>query len=140
MRRAWLAAVLVACIAGPSATVYAQTGGQAQGTAPKPQPNRVHLGATSVTVVDEHDTVDDVITRLRKAKAPADATEQAKSETGAKATPPPDKRGSTHEDGRAELRAQRTAEAQHADTDRPKDERREKTANAHVRADKRQRR
>jgi hypothetical protein len=143
--RAWLGLAVVACAAAAASVAHAQGAKQGQDTAPKPQPSRVHLGATSVTVVDEHETVDDIITRLRKAKPPTDKQAQSKSASATQTTTAPsdkpaDKDGKAHEDGRAELRSHRALEAERADGDRPKEERRERSAAGRVRGDRRQRR
>ena len=45
----------------------------------KAQSERVQLGATSVTVVDEHEAVDDVISRIRAGKTEIPATEKSKT-------------------------------------------------------------
>ena len=105
--RGWGVIVFAACLAAPPSTARAQAGKQGQDAPPKPQPGRVHLGSTSVTVVDEHDTVDDVISRLRKAKPPVEKQDPTKSASATQTTPAPENKGGNgHEDGRAELRLQ----------------------------------
>ncbi len=102
----------------------------------KAPPDRVHVGATSVTVVDEHETVDDVITRLRAAKAKT-ATAPKTTSQPAPPTPPASGQG---QDGRETLRRERETAAAHADVERAKDDRRERSTGAHARTDKKQRR
>jgi uncharacterized iron-regulated membrane protein len=140
MRRVALILAFAASVTAPGSAVYAQAAKQSQDTPPKPQPSRVHLGSTSVTVVDEHDTVDDVITRLRKAKPPADKQEQTKSASATQTTTVPDKSNKAREDGRAELRSQRTVEAERAEGERSKEERRERAAASRLHGARKQRR
>jgi hypothetical protein len=136
---------LLSPLGWPSAA-SAQTASQKETTPVRTTPSRVHLGATSVTVVDEHDTVDDVITRLRKAKATPTGADPAKSGKPVNATAGQGGHtGSSDHDnekdqGRAELRAERTAEAKRVDANRPKDTRRERSAAARARTDKKQHR
>jgi hypothetical protein len=106
----------------------------------KTPPERVHLGATSVTVVDEHETVDDVITRLRSAKPHKTQADKAKpDENNAPGAGTSTGQGQ-HKDGRASLQPQRESAAAHAEAERPKDERRERAASARARIEKKQRR
>jgi hypothetical protein len=140
MSRACLVLVFAASVMAPGGAAYAQAAKGAKDPPPSPQPSRVHVGSTSVTVVDEHDTVDDVITRLRKAKPPAEKQDQTKSASATQTSPAVDKGGKAHEDGRAELRSQRTVEAERAEGERPKEDRRERAAAARARGERKQRR
>lgn len=105
--------------------------------APKAAPDRVHVGATSVTVVDEHETVDDVITRLRAAKAHAGSATDTKTAAPASGAASP---GARLPHGRASLRGERESVAAHVDADRPKEDRRERAANARARVERKPRR
>jgi hypothetical protein len=134
----WLA--MVAAFVVQSSTVFAEGPVQKPPSAEKALPDRVHLGSSSVTVVDEHEKVDDVITRLRSAKAKPAAANNAKSgENAAQGTTAPSGSGQP-QDGRAALQPQRESAAAHDDAERPKDERRERAANARGRIEKKQRR
>ena len=132
---------LAASIVVRPSIVLGEEAAPKQPPAEKAPQERVHLGSTSVTVVDEHETVDDVITRLRAAKSQASATGKTKS--GKNQAPPASTESSTagqSQDGRATLRAERETAAAHADADRSKDDRRERAANARGHTDKKQRR
>jgi hypothetical protein len=113
--------------------------------AEKAQPERVHLGSASVTVVDEHEAIDDVISRIRDGKAEDKATDKAtdKAKTGENhdqdshaATTTDSRQGS----GRSSLRAQRDRVSARADADRIKDERRERAASTRTRLEQKQHR
>jgi hypothetical protein len=107
----------------------------------KAQPERVHLGATSVTVVDEHEAVDDVITRLRTRKTEAATAEKTKAaETRAQGTRTDTTSATRRGNDRASLRPQRDQAAARADADRQKDDRRERAANTRARLEQKQRR
>lgn len=110
--------------------------------AEKAQSERVHLGSASVTVVDEHEAVDDVISRIRSGKVEPLAVDKSKtteirdhgSRTTATAT-------DTHQgSGRSSLRAQRDRASARAEADRIKDERRERAASTRTRLEQKQRR
>ena len=122
----------------------AQTAQTAQPTtdkAEKRQPERVHLGSASVTVVDEHEAVDDVISRIRNGKAEISATDKAKTsenrDQGSRTATATDTRPGS---GRSSLRAQRDRASARADADRIKDERRERAASTRTRLERKQRR
>ena len=109
--------------------------------AEKTQPERVHLGSASVTVVDEHEAVDDVISRIRNGKAAPPATDKVKAvqtrDQGAKTATASDNRQGS---GRSSLRAQRDRVSARAEADRIKDERRERAASTRTRLEQKQRR
>jgi len=111
----------------------------------KARPERVHLGATSVIVVDEHEAVDDVISRIRSAKS--DTAAAAKSKDGAKSEGTQDRgtRSVTatdgrQESGRAALRAQRSQATARENANRLEAERRERTESARTRLEQKRRR
>ena len=107
----------------------------------KAQPERVHLGSASVTVVDEHETVDDVISRIRTGKANTPVPDKSKTaeahDQGARTSTATDKRQGN---GRSSLRAQRERASARAEADRIKDERRERAASTRTRLEQKQRR
>lgn len=105
----------------------------------KARPERVHLGSTSVTVVDEHEPVDDVITRIRKEKSETATVPKAKPAEirgqGSRAAKATDIRQGS---GRAALRSQRDQATARADAERRKDERRERAASSRTRLEQKQ--
>jgi hypothetical protein len=107
----------------------------------KTQPERVHLGSASVTVVDEHETVDDVISRIRDGKAADTASDKAKTtashDQGARTVTATETRPGS---GRSSLRAVRDRANARAEADRIKDERRERAASTRTRLEQRQHR
>ena len=109
--------------------------------AEKAQPERVHLGAASVTVVDEHEPVDDVISRIRNGKTETSTTDKAKTaethDQGSKTATATEPRRAS---GRSSLRAQRDRASARAEVDRTKDERRERAASTRMRLEQKQRR
>ena len=114
----------------PTATVTATS---------KAPPERVHLGATSVTVVDEHEPVDDVISRIRNRKPEPGSGDKVKG-TGGQSQGT----GATHGDrrggGHTDLRTQRDRATANDEAGRLKDEKRDRTVNARSRLDPKQRR
>lgn len=107
-----------------------------QNGADKPKPERVHLGATSVTVVDEHERVDDVITRLRGSKSdPTADKSKAAAEHDKLPVDPKAERTRTSEE-RSVLRAQRDRAAGRADAERVKDQKRERVSGPRARQEK----
>ncbi len=108
-----------------------------QPSAEKAPPDRVHLGATSVTVVDEGEKVDDVITRIRNAKS-GTANKAKPGEASRQEGNVPAGSGA-RQDGRAELRGERET-AVRAGADRSQNERRERPGAVHPRSEKKQRR
>lgn len=124
----------------------------AQSAPEKAKPERVHLGSTSVTVVDEHEQVDDVITRLRAAQrqepdrkpdgpakgdgksdgSKSDGRSPAKSDTKSKS-------GQHANNDRSALRGQRDSVVDRANAERDKDQKRERLGSAHGRSDAKQR-
>ena len=131
-------------------------GARAEESAPKPaQPEaeksssqRVHLGSASVTVVDEHEAIDDVISRIRKAKSIAPDKDKAHEPAGRSDTPatqaqaPAAGKATSRAaaDGRAALRGERDRATDRAETDRRKDERRERAASERNRVEQKQHR
>jgi len=109
--------------------------------AEKAQPERVHLGSASVTVVDEHEAVDEVISRIRNGKAQNAAGDKAKTAEirgqGSRTVTATDTRQGN---GRSSLRAQRDRASARAEADRIKDERRERAASTRTRLEQKQRR
>jgi hypothetical protein len=111
-----------------------------QPSAEKAPPDRVHLGATSVTVVDEGEKVDDVITRVRNAKSSSASASKAKqAEAAGQAANAPSGTG-PRQDGRADLRRERENEAARPGAGRSQDGHRELPATVHPRSEKKQRR
>jgi hypothetical protein len=109
--------------------------------AEKAQPERVHLGSASVTVVDEHEAVDDVISRIRNGKAEDLVSDKAKTaqnhdQSTRTGTATETRPGS----GRASLRAVRDRANARAEADRIKDERRERAASTRTRLEQKQHR
>jgi hypothetical protein len=109
--------------------------------AEKTQPERVHLGSASVTVVDEHEAVDDVISRIRNGKAQGTVGDKTKTrelrEPAARTATVTD----THPgSGRSSLRVVRDRANARAEADRIKDERREHSATTRTRLEQKQRR
>ena len=105
----------------------------------KPQ-ERVHVGSASVTVVDEHEAVDDVITRIRtgkneptgdKAKG-ADKQPQSGQAAGTTST-------TNKDSGRASLKLARDRTTAGTENERRKDERRERAASARSRTEQKRR-
>jgi hypothetical protein len=92
---------------------------------------RVHVGSASVTVVDEHEAVDDVITRIRTGKSEPTsdkATEPGKLPQSGQTT---GATSSTNKDsGRASLKTTRDRTTASTENERRKDERRERAATA----------
>ena len=107
----------------------------------KAQPERVHLGSASVTVVDEHEAVDDVISRIRNGKAADIASDKAKTtqshDPAARTVTATDTRPAS---GRSSLRAVRDRVSARTEADRIKDERRERAASTRTRLEQKQRR
>jgi hypothetical protein len=109
-------------------------------TQEKPQQERVHLGSASVTVVDEHEAVDDVITRIRTGKKEAggdktgEATKSVQDGQTATATPTVNK-----DSGRASLRVARERANARNEGERRKDERRERAAAARAHSEQKRR-
>ena len=135
--------VFILALAGTLSAFSARAEAPAQTVPPKTekaQPERVHLGSASVTVVDEHEAVDDVITRIRKGKA--ESTAGDKSNTTEIRTQSPGPATSTDArqgNGRSSLRAQRDRASARADADKTKDERRERAARTRTRLEQKQR-
>jgi len=107
----------------------------------KAQPERVHLGSASVTVVDEHEAVDDVISRIRNRKAESTASNKSKTaerhdQPASTATITETRPGS----GRSSLRLVRDRANARAEADRIKDDRRERAASTRTRLEQKQRR
>ena len=107
------------------------------------QPERVHLGSASVTVVDEHEAIDDVISRIRDRKAETAATDKAKTsehrDQGSRSATATTATDNHQGNERASLRAQRDRAAAHADAERIKDERRERAASTRTRLEQKHR-
>jgi hypothetical protein len=105
------------------------------------KPERVHLGSASVTVVDEHEAVDDVISRIRNGKAEGTVVDKAKTR---ELRDPPVRTATATEtppgNGRSSLRVVRDRTNARAEADRIKDERRERTASTRTRLEQKQRR
>ena len=112
--------------------LVARAGEPAAAGAGKTPPDRVHLGAASVTVVDEHEPVDDVITRIRSRRTePPPAPDKDKHGKGrARGTVPPENH---REGGRAGLRGQRDRATERDEAGRGKEERRERAASTRAR-------
>jgi hypothetical protein len=135
---------LLLALASVLPALAAQAGEPAQaGTekVEKARPERVHLGSASVTVVDENEAVDDVISRIRNGKAELPATDKARTgenrDQGAHTATTTDPRPGS---GRSSLRVQRDRASARADADRIKDERRERAASTRTRLEQKQRR
>jgi uncharacterized membrane protein len=109
--------------------------------AEKAQPERVHLGSASVTVVDEHEAVDEVISRIRNGKVESPAVDKSKTteirDQGSRTVTTTDTRQGK---GRSSLRTQRDRASARAEDDRIKDERRERAATTRTRLEHKQRR
>ncbi len=105
----------------------------------KPKPDRVHLGATSVTVVDEHEAVDDVISRIRRAEKDSASGDKPKTDHD-KVAGTSTKSGQSTGEARAALRAQKDRNASRADPDRVKEQKRERAATTRTRMEQKQRR
>jgi hypothetical protein len=109
--------------------------------AEKSQPERVHLGSASVTVVDEHEAVDDVITRIRNGKVDNAVVDKPKTteirDQGSHTATATDTRQGN---GRSSLRTQRDRVSARAEADKIKDERRERAATTRTRLEQKQRR
>lgn len=109
--------------------------------AEKAQPERVHLGSASVTVVDEHEAVDEVISRIRNGKVESPAVDKSKTteirDQGSRTVTTTDTRQGN---GRSSLRTQRDRASARAEDDRIKDERRERSATTRTRLEHKQRR
>lgn len=119
----------------------AQAAEPAPAATEKAQPERVHLGSASVTVVDEHEAIDDVISRIRNGKAEDKATDKARTgenhdQDSHAATTTDSRQGSD----RSSLRAQRDRVSARAEADRIKDERRERAASTRTRLEQKQHR
>ena len=141
---AWLSLVVALGLssraghAGESAQAQPE---QAQQKKEKARPERIHLGAPSVTVVDEHEAVDDVITRIRQNEAAGRGKTAAKPEQVSQPQPQPQPTADrSQKDGRAALRAQREHAAAGTDAERRKDERRERAATTRGHLEQKQRR
>jgi len=105
----------------------------------KAKPERVHVGATSVTVVDEHEPVDDVISRIRRAENDPTARDKTKvdhDKSGGTSTTA----GQSTGEARAALRAQQDRNTSRADSERVKDQKRERAAGTRTRLEQKQRR
>ena len=128
--------LLLALVVGlPSLAARADEAKSPQPAPDKSRPERVHLGATSVTVVDEHEAVDDVISRIRSAKVDPAADKAKKTgsgEHGSGATTTTDTR---QENAHSALRSQREQATARANADLRKDEHRERTASARTRTE-----
>jgi hypothetical protein len=110
-------------------------------TEKKAQPERVHLGSASVTVVDEHEAVDDVISRIRNGKAEDTVSDKSKTtqkhdQAAGTATANETRPGN----GRSSLHGVRDRANARAEADRIKDERREHAAGTRTRLEQKQRR
>lgn len=107
----------------------------------KAQSERVHLGSASVTVVDEHEAVDEVISRIRNGKVESPAVDKSKTteirDQGSRTVTTTDTRQGN---GRSSLRTQRDRASARAEADRIKDERRERAATTRTRLEQKQRR
>jgi hypothetical protein len=109
--------------------------------AEKAQPERVHLGSASVTVVDEHEAVDDVITRIRNGKIENPVVDKSKTvESHGQGAPTATAADTRQGNGRSSLRTQRDRASARAEADRTKDERRERAATTRTRLEQKQRR
>ena len=126
----------------PSLTALA--GEPAQASPPKAeksQPERVHLGSASVTVVDEHEAVDEVISRIRKGKEEGTANDKAKTaDISGKGSHTGTTTDSRQENGRTSLRAQRDRASARAEAERLKDEKRDRATSTRTRNEPKQRR
>ena len=130
---AWVLPAFAARAAEPAQATPAKT--------EKAQPERVHVGSASVTVVDEHEAVDDVISRIRKGKAEGTAGDKAKTaerrdQSARTATATDTRPGS----GLSSLRTVRDRANARAEADRIRDERRERAASTRTRLEQKQRR
>jgi hypothetical protein len=106
---------------------------------------RVHLGSASVTVVDEHEAVDDVISRIRNGKVENPDVDKSKTteihDKGSRtATATDTRQDSGRPSLRASLRVQRDRVSARAEADRIKDERRERAASTRTRLEQKQHR
>jgi hypothetical protein len=109
--------------------------------AEKAQSERVHLGSASVTVVDEHEAVDDVISRIRNGKGENPVLDKSKTTVGQDRGASTATATDTHQaSGRSSLRSQRDRASARAEADRIKDERRERAATTRIRLEQKQRR
>ena len=95
----------------------------------------VHVGSASVTVVDEHEAVDDVITRIRTGK-----NEPATDKTKDVVKQPPSGQAAgtasvNKDSGRASLQVVRDRATARTENERRKDERRERAATARARTE-----
>lgn len=133
--------LLVVCTLPAFAARADETAQTVPPKADKAQPEHVHLGSASVTVVDEHEAVDDVITRIRNGKTENTHSDKAKTtethDQGARTATATDNRQGG---GRSSLRAPRDRASARADADRIKDERRERAASTRTRLEQKQRR
>jgi hypothetical protein len=114
--------------------------GEPEGKAQETSQQRVHVGSASVTVVDEHEAVDDVITRIRTGKSePASDKEPGKQPQSGQPAVASSTANVNKDSGRATLKVVRERTTASTDVERRKDERRERAATARAHTEQKRR-
>jgi hypothetical protein len=116
--------------------------GEPEAKAQETSQQRVHVGSASVTVIDEHEAVDDVITRIRTGRTEP-TTDKAKEPGKQPPSRQPAVAASTvnanKDSGRASLKVARDRTTAGPDNERRKEERRERAATARTHTEQKRR-